>query len=183
MVLSEKYSIMIGIGLALSLFSGCGSGSTDTVKVEDDNTTTPNNENNNTDPITVGYVSGAGVLIETKSDGTKRAWVNDTSTACLIYRIAQRGGTILAGGTAHCEGLNHGGITTWRMPTEDEAVYLMAHANENSTMLVYPDDNPNCQFMATSTEGRYVYTTNNPSTGAFDDATRGTAGIRCVSDQ
>jgi len=191
MVLSKNISIMISVGLALALLGGCGSGSTEDSGTSEDNSvvngenndTTPTEENNQTDPVVAGYVVGTGVLVETKSDGTKLAWVNDTGTACLIYRIAQRGGTILAGGTAHCEGLTHGGIDTWRMPSEDEAVYLMENANAGETRLIYPDDNPNCQFMATSTDGRYVYTTNNPNTGAFDEPTRGTAGIRCVADQ
>ena len=173
---------MISIGLALALLGGCGSGSTDDPVVEDDSSIV-NDENNETDLIVAGYVTGTGILVETKSDGTKLAWVNDRGAACLIYRISQRGGTILGGGTEHCESLNHGGITEWRMPREDEAVYLMANANEGETRLIYPDDNPNCQFMATSTEGHYVYTTNNPSAGAFDEPTRGTAGIRCVSEQ
>ena len=207
MILDNRYTIMMSVGLVLALLAGCGSGASDTKAadnsgvVADDNNNTPNNENNNTDPVVVGYVAGNGVLngvlIETKSDGTKLAWVNDTSTACLIYRIAQRGGTILDGGRTHCEGLDHGGITTWRMPTEDEAVYLMAHvpvnqnadqsnqatSNKDANFIIYPDDNPNCQFMATTTAGRYVYTTNNSNTGAFDDAARGTAGIRCVANQ
>lgn len=199
MILSKNISIMISIGLALALLGGCGSGTTDDKKIDDgnsalnddangapnseNNNSNPTGENNDTDPVVAGYVSNTGVLIETKSDGTKLAWVNDTGTACLIYRIAQRGGTILAGGTAHCEGLKHGGIDTWRMATEDEAVYLMENANTGETRLIYPDDNPNCQFMATSTGGRYVHTTNNPSTGTFDEPTRRTAGIRCVANQ
>lgn len=196
MVLGKVTSIMMSVGVGLMLL-GCGSGSDDDTAqpagediqtpADGNNTGSENNntnEDNTTDPIVVGYTAGDGVIIETKSDGTKLAWVNATGTACLIYRIAQRGGTILGGGTAHCEGLEHGGITTWRMPTEEEAVYLMANVSTTGEeRIIYPDDNPNCQFMATSTDGRYVYTTNNPNTGAFTDADRGTAGIRCVAEQ
>ncbi len=201
MVLGYKTSIMIGMGLGLLLFGGCGSGASDTTA--SDGTTQQNtNENNNTDnndsdPVIAGYSTGNGVLIETRSNGTKRTWVNTQGTECLIYRIAQHPGTtILEGGTAHCQSLatqNYAGINTWRMPNEEEAVYLMAHANEGVTRLIYPDDNPNCQFMATTSsvagnEGRFVYTTNNPNNGAFNNfdvegKVRTTAGIRCVADQ
>jgi len=200
MVLGRKVSIMMSVGLALVLL-GCGSGSSD--NDTENQTGTPAADNNTSDndtsgggddtnnTVVAGYTSSTGVLIETKSDGTKLAWVNTTGTACLIYRIANEGGTIVGGGTAHCEGLDYGGITTWRMPTEAEAVYFMENAplnpsgerNIDAQYLIYPDNNPTCLFMATSTSDRYVYTTNHTSTGAFTDAARGTAGIRCVADQ
>jgi len=203
-MLVKKSILVFSVALTMALFGGCGGGSTTN---KDDNTSgnqqpdnqnnttnndsntsndnnTTNNDNNN-DPVVAGYAAGNGVLVETRSDGTKRAWVNATSTACLIYRIAQHPGTtILEGGTAHCDGLNHGGITTWRMPTEAEAVYVMANVSTTGAdRIIYPSDNPNCQYMATNTSGRFVYTTNNANTGAFTEENRGVAGIRCVADQ
>ena len=199
MLLTNKISIMIGIGLSIALMNGCGSGSTDNTTGQqtpnENNDSVP--ENNSSNPVVAGYTAGNGVLFETKSDGTKRAWVNARGTECLIYRLTQHPGTtILGGGEAHCQSLatqNYAGIATWRMPNEDEAVYLMAHANDGATRLIYPDDNPNCQFMATTSsvagnDGRFVYTTNNPNSGAFNNfdvqgKERTTAGIRCVADQ
>jgi hypothetical protein len=178
---------IVGVGIVFGMLVGCGSGTDNQADSESEAPRAENNETNSTsnpDPVVVGYSSGEGVLIETRSDGTKRAWVNTRGRECLIYRIAQHPGTtIVGGGKAHCEGLNFAGIDNWRMPTEEEAVYLMAHANEGERRLIYPDDNPNCQFMATDRSGRFVYTTNNPNTGAFSEESRQTAGIRCVANQ
>jgi hypothetical protein len=221
MKLSQKSIIMMSVGLTLALLGGCGGGGGSDEKSGSDSSTgdssaggglaadTENESsagtggtdsgNNN---ITVGYVAGNGVLIETKSDGTKLAWVNDTSTACLIYRIRDRGGNHVDGGAAHCRSLNSqnfGSINTWRMPTEAEAVYLMANVSTTgNNRIIYPTDNPGCQFMATTESvpgnaGRYVYTTNSTANnaqlvGAFNNfdvqgKVRTTAGIRCVATQ
>ena len=202
MMKNEKKSILISLGLSIIFLSGCGSGSTtnttqDLNQSSNDNNLETNASNNN-NPVVASYTAGNGTLIETRSDGTKRVWVNNTTTACLIYRLSQHPNTtILGGGRAHCENLNslkYGTIKTWRIPTEDEAVYLMSHVSINGKdRIIYPDDNPNCQFMATTSsvdgpEGRFVYTTNNPHTGAFNNfdiqgKIRTTAGIRCVADQ
>ncbi len=206
-------TIMLNTLLVSTLFWGCGSTSD-----EGGQTQAPQNENNGsgnsgTNPVVAGYSAGSGILIETRSDGTKRAWVNTTGTQCLIYRLSQHPGTtILDGGNAYCQGLVYAGIDSWRMPTEEEAVYLMAHvpvntaadqssvatSNKDANFIIYPNDNPDCRFMATTSsvagnEGRYVYTTNSTSAnaalkGAFNNfdvqgKERTTAGIRCVADQ
>jgi hypothetical protein len=185
-------SWIVGLGVVLSVMVGCGSGATSEADNQqlDQGSEAKEADNNETettqtpDPIVAGYSMGEGILIETRSDGTKRAWVNTRGSECLIYRIAQHPGTtIVGGGMAHCEGLNFGGIDSWRMPTEEEALYLMAHANEGQKRLIYPDDNPRCLFMATDTSGRFVYTTNSQNIGAFTEESRQTAGIRCVADQ
>ena len=191
MKLGRERTIMIGTGLAFLLLAGCGSGTDDKSATQgsasqEDNSSVGEGEDNQNDEnnISVGYESRSGVLVETKADGTKLAWVNTRGTECLIYRLADHPGTtIVGGGGTHCEGLNFAGISTWRMPTESEAVYLMAHANENETRLIYPDDNPTCLFMATDTTDHFVYTTNHANVGAFTDTSRGTAGIRCVAIQ
>lgn len=222
---NKMHFIIIGIGLSAILMSGCGGGGTsnetqesaqdtsqdmyqditqstdqDTVQEVNQDTVQDVNQtsDDNNDSIVAGYAAGDGILIETRSDGTKRAWVNSRTNACLIYRLSEHPGTtILEGGRAHCADLNnlkYAGITTWRMPDEDEAVYLMSHVSTTGNdRIIYPDNNPNCQYMATTSsvdgrEGRFVYTTNNPNQGAFNNfdvqgKTRTTAGIRCVADQ
>ncbi len=200
---NKKKSVLISLGFSIIFFAGCGNGSTTNIMQGTNQSLNENdnldiNTSNNNNPVVPGYTAGNGILIETRSDGTKRAWVNNTTTACLIYRLSQHPGTtILDGGRAHCKNLNsleYGGITTWRMPDEDEAVYLMSHVSvTGKDRIIYPDDNPNCQFMVTTnsvdgSEGRFVYTTNNPATGAFNNfdvqgKIRTTAGIRCVADQ
>jgi hypothetical protein len=228
MKLGQKSTILMSIGLTLALLGGCGGGGGSDEKSGSESSNTGDggagagneagsdagagtgNESstgaggtaNGNDNITADYLAGTGVLVETKSDGTKLAWVNDTSTACLIYRIRDRGGNHVDGGAAHCQSLNRqnfGSINAWRMPTEAEAVYLMAHVSTmGNNRIIYPDDNPNCQFMATTESvpgnaGRYVYTTNSTASnaqliGAFNNfdvqgKVRTTAGIRCVATQ
>ena len=183
MMLVKKSILVFSVVLTMALFGGCGGGSTTN---KDDNTSgnqqpdnqnnttnndsntsndnnTTNNDNNN-DPVVAGYAAGNGVLVETRSDGTKRAWVNATSTACLIHRLVDHPGTtILSGGIAHCDSLNtqsYAQITTWRLPTVEEAVNLMDNVSTKGTdKIIYPDNNPGCKFMATNTNERFVYTT------------------------
>ncbi len=161
---------------------------TEDTKVSTENNSTTTDE----EEIAVGYTTGEGILIETKADGTKRAWVNTRTEDCLIYRPKQQGGGhVYEGGKKHCESLNtkkYANITSWRLPEEEEAVYIMAHATAEDGLL-YPDDNPNCYYMATNTKYRYVYSTAYTTqhiydpTGAFTDEKKSIAGIRCVADQ
>jgi hypothetical protein len=207
-------NILFVVSLGVILGAGCGSSSGGGDKkqnvvdinktqeinktkeiVSDINATIEDNatlENNSTkDIISVGYTTEEGILIETKADGTKRAWVNTRSEDCLIYRpFQQGGGNVYDGGKQHCENLNakkYANITSWRMPEEDEAVYTMANVTAEDGIL-YPDDNPNCYYMATNTKHRYVYSTAYTSkysdhSGAFTDEGKTIAGIRCVADQ
>jgi hypothetical protein len=209
MILSKNSLILVSLGLSLVLFSGCGSStsmSDDNKSVEADknhtneqeNTTEKNDDTNTSDDnksVVAGYESKSGILIETKSDGTKLAWVNTTGSDCLIYRIADRGSNIADGGEVHCQSLaskKYAGIDGWRMPTVDEAVYAMAHVSTTGeNKIIYPDDNPNCLFMATSDSkdskgSKFVYTTNSMkvgNSGFFSDSSRTVAGIRCVANQ
>ncbi len=215
MKLSKNISTIIGLGIILFIGTGCGSDSTDTVKkdvnneinngsqpksdlsdiIKESNKTNiidnpiENNISKDITPVAVGYSAEEGILIETKADGTKRAWVNTRGEDCLVYRPVQNNGVdISIGSKKHCESLNekkYANITSWRLPTEDEVVYLMANAELNGTnKIIYPDDNPNCLFMATDTIHRYVYTTNyKDDQGAFTDEGKTIAGVRCVADQ
>ena len=151
-----------------------------------------NTNNQNQDKLVASYEKNSNTLIETLSNGTKRVWVNSRSNACLIYRIKDRGGNIADGGKAHCESLSqqaYEGITNWRMPTPDEASFLIKNVDRDK--IIYPDDNPHCLFMATSDSkdslgSKFVYTTNNSPDKVgdiFSDQNRKVAGVRCVADQ
>ncbi len=193
MILSKRYSIMIGVGLALILTVGCGSGADDTKKasedavVGDDTNDTPSNENNNTGVIT--YEQGSAVLLE-KLDGKNHlVWVNTTDDGvCKISRATSRTSTAYDDALGHCQNLVHAGLSNWRVPTVEEAQSLMKL--ENKSILIFPASNPNCAIMITSTENTFVYTTSdwnirdgNEVGSQFVDIERNskTAGIRCVS--
>ena len=172
---------------------GCGSGANDS---GDKSTGTPQDttqDDNNESNLTSSYVSGNGILIETRGNQTL-TWVNTTGDAfCKISRSTNRTGTVYQDGIAHCRSLSvqaYAGLTTWRLPTVQESQNLMKL--ENKSILLFPQSNPHCAIMTTSSENRFVYTTSdwnirdhNPIGGSFIDAARNnkTAGIRCVADQ
>jgi 6-phosphogluconolactonase (cycloisomerase 2 family) len=199
MFLYGKSFIVSLVGFILIfLFIGCGGESDKSTQIDkytnidktQDNSdeTNQTDDQNNTQPI---YRQNGKTLIEIRADTTKRAWVNSTSKDCLIYRIRDLGGNIADGGADHCQNLNNRnfeGITSWRMPTVEEALYLMSHVSvEGENSIIYPNDNPNCLYMATDKSNHqngdiYVYTTNHQNSGSFVDQNRKVAGIRCVAD-
>jgi hypothetical protein len=201
MILNKNSLILVSLGLSIVLFSGCGSssssdGDTNTTKEDDKKATEENNEtqNNSTsnddtkEKIVVGYATREGVLIETKSDGTKLAWVNTSADVCKVSREESREpkfDTVYQDAKDHCQNLSYKDITTWRVPTVEEAVYLMQ--NVDKSKLLYPSSNVTCQFMATDKEATFVKTTNTNSKGqSFEDQVRNrekAAGIRCVANQ
>ena len=202
MILNKNSLILVSLGLSIALFSGCGSSSssdvdTNTTKEVDKKATEENNETQNhstsnddiKENIIVGYdATRVGLLIETKSDGTKLAWVNTSADVCKVSREESREpkfDTVYQDAKDHCQNLSYKDITTWRVPTVEEAVYLMQ--NVDKSKLLYPSSNVTCQFMATEKESTFVKTTNTNSTGqSFEDQVRNkekAAGIRCVANQ
>jgi hypothetical protein len=197
---TKNIKIMVILLTTLVLLNACGSGGNsnkDTNLTGEDNLQKDDNDNEDNNDIIVGYTAGDEVIIETKSDGTKLAWVNSTGDACLVYRVGENGNTpILEGGTNYCNDLNFSNIDTWRLPTVEEAVYFMNNVpinpnadqgggtpNTDVNFIIYPNSGLTCLFMATTTNQQYVYTTNHDNNGSFSSATRATAGIRCVANQ
>jgi hypothetical protein len=195
MISKDKRYILLSISFAVLLCSGCGStGSTekkDEVKKEtpaDDSVNTPtfnkvddNKTDEKKDTHSIGFTVEEGVLYDIRQDGTKLVWVNSTSDACYVYNSNEKDEDIKVFGKNYCENLTHQGITTWQLPTEKDAQYLMSHVDDGS--IIYPNSHKGCQFMITENSSDYknmVGTTNSGREGeVIQDQNQ--AGIRCVS--
>ncbi len=190
-----KLNYYLSLTLCL-LLASCGSESTNQDKYNSktqqdsyDNTNSTHstdefNKNNQS-----AYEQNGDILIETRSDGSKLAWINtQKDNLCKISRPEGRDGTVHDEAKRHCLNLNVGGISTWRLPTESEARYLMKNASNH---LLFPASNPNCAYMTVVGDAKFVYTTSpwnrdRSKVGAsFQSSKRdhATAGIRCVADQ
>jgi len=213
MLTSKNIKIATSLTLVLFVFSACGGNGSDeksttapadnnlSILSENNNTTINNSENNTSQPqpIVVGYTAGENTLIETKSDGTKLAWVNSTGTACLVYHLGDTSKSIYDRGVEYCSSLVYSGLDTWRLPTVDESIYFMSHVpvdkskqsgerntNTDVNYIIYPSNGLSCQYMATATEDTYAFTTNNIARlpeGSWVKTDQGASGIRCVANQ
>lgn len=203
---NEKLVVSICLGLSLV---GCGSSGEKESAIKPlstpqvvnnpqvEKSSFESNETKEDASYVVGYVTKSGVLIETKSDGSQLFWVNaheNNENKISAPDDADRDGkTVYEAALAHCNKLAdkaYVNVTTWRLPTVEEATHVMdVH---NGELLIFPSNdviyNP---YMATDKEGTFVLTTSQYNS-AYDVGNsfesqelnkEGTVGVRCVANR
>ncbi len=112
------FSLVLVISLVLN---SCGG---DSVSLKREYNSTDVGDNGIDENISASYQYLQDTLIESRSDGSKRAWINTTSEACKVLRK----GDLLQKAKVHCRAFSqeaYAAITNWRVPTPFEAGFLM----------------------------------------------------------